>query len=96
MSSLPAPIVSAVVERGAISNRIAKVRRRAPPRIKAGTVSTTCIGVSLYLDELAAIDAAVQRIRDAGVTDMNRSRLIRIAVRRLDTSQLVAAVKELR
>lgn len=44
--------------------------------------------VSMYLQDIADIDEAVEDLKLAGRTDMTRSKLIRIAFRRLDVAAL--------
>ncbi len=43
-----------------------------------------CIGVSTYPAALVELDAAVTRLKQAGIRRMSRSWLLRIALERLD------------
>lgn len=64
-------------------------RRRAPAQDRDARVLgfvTTCI--SMYPDDLARLDAMLERLRAAGIRDISRSKLIRIALRRLDVDAL--------
>lgn len=46
------------------------------------------IGISIYPDDLADLDEAVEDLKAAGRTDMSRSKLLRIAFRKLDLAAL--------
>ena len=46
--------------------------------------------ISLYLEDDDALDAAVERIKAAGVTWMSASRLIRIALAAIDHKKVIA------
>jgi len=49
-----------------------------------------CIGVSTYPAQLVELDAAVSRLKQAGVRRMSRSWLLRIALERLDVDAVLA------
>lgn len=55
---------------------------------------TICI--STYPEDRDALDAAVAHCRDAGLTRMSRSQLLRIAFKRLDLAQLIAEARGVR
>lgn len=55
----------------------------------AGPDSYVVIAFSTYPAELVKLDAVVERLRAAGVKRINRSRLIRIALQRLDVDAIV-------
>jgi hypothetical protein len=65
------------------------------PRGRAGTRRPArkfkIISISVYDEDLAAIDAAVEALRAAGHRDMFRSKLLRLAFRLLDVDQLAKA-----
>lgn len=66
-------------------------RRRAPAQDRDARVLgfiTTCI--SMYPDDLARLDAMLRKLRASGIRDVSRSKLIRIALRRLDVDALCA------
>jgi hypothetical protein len=49
-----------------------------------------CVGISVYPDDLADLDEAVEKLKAAGRSDMSRSKLLRIAFKRLDLAKLAA------
>lgn len=55
---------------------------------------TLCI--STYPEDLAALDAAVAQCTRAGIPKMSRSRLMRIALKRLDLEQVIAELRGVR
>src|SRR5262249_43620008 len=52
-----------------------------------------CIGISVYPEDLKEMVLVVSRLRTAGMTDMSRSKLIRIAFHNLDIDSIVADAK---
>lgn len=51
------------------------------------------IGVSVYDEDLAAMDAAVVRLKEAGHRTMWRSRLLRVAFSKLDVDALISELR---
>lgn len=49
-----------------------------------------CIGISVYPDDLADMDEAIEDLKASGRTDMSRSKLLRIAFRKLDLAALAS------
>ena len=54
------------------------------------------VAISTYKSDLAELDAMVERCQAAGVRRMNRSRLLRIAIKRLDLDAVIAELSSVR
>jgi len=74
--------------------------RQSTPRVNPGSASRTAapaytvIAVSTYPADLVALDAAVLRLKQAGIRRMSRSWLLRIALERLDVDAVLAELLE--
>ena len=66
----------------------AEPRRAKRPRAKPADVDYQVICISLYDEDLAALDAKVQTLKSAGHRKMSRSALIRFALDQVDLSKL--------
>lgn len=66
------------------------------PRTKPETPTYKAIAISLYIDDLADLDAKVEHLKAAGVTRASRSQLIRFALGRLDMEATTQALKAAR
>ncbi len=62
-----------------------------PPAPRPHAREYTVICISTYWADLAALDAAVARLKAAGVRRATRSWLIRVAIARLDLDAVLAA-----
>ncbi len=73
-----------------LSDKQRRVRQlRAPrTRVKLGEKGYATVCISLYEDDLDRMDALVGRLQGKGHTKMNRSQLIREAVRQFDPSTI--------
>lgn len=68
-----------------------RARRITPGAIaRAAPRAYVCLCISTFPAELAALDAAVAKLKMGGVRSMTRSRLIRIALERLDVEAVLA------
>lgn len=59
------------------------------PKPPAEELPYKVVAISMYRDGLIELDAIVERCKAAGLTRMSRSRLIRIAIRRLDIERVI-------
>lgn len=79
--------ISTLQKAGRIASR--DHRKRRAETIARDEGRGFCVtSISMYLDDLADIDAAVEELKAAGRTDMTRSKLLRIGFRRLDIQAL--------
>jgi hypothetical protein len=67
--------------------------RQVSPGQQPGPRDWTVIAVSTWPSELAQLDALVDRLRQAGIRGMSRSRLIRLAVQQLDEARLIEQLR---
>ena len=86
----PAPVPKP--SSGRRARRVAR-GHRLPPR-HASRRRYVVLAVSTYRRDLAALDAAVDRVRAAGARRANRSWLIRVAIARLDLDAVIAAERK--
>lgn len=63
-------------------------RRRARKVVARAELPYDVICISLYKEDLAALDAKVQLLKSKGHRKMSRSALIRFALANVDTSKL--------
>lgn len=83
----PAKVQPAKVQPKALSTS-AEPRRAKRRRAKPADVDYQVICISLYDEDLAALDAKVQTLKSAGHRKMSRSALIRFALDQVDLSKL--------
>lgn len=133
MSKLPEPTASAVVVRGAITNRVTRVRRtaagealarseadrrqreaadvNAPARASTARLPAAqrkelrakglpagwhALCVLIPADQLDDLDGLLAAVKTAGVTNISRSKLIRIALRVVSTDAVIALARRAR
>jgi hypothetical protein len=68
----------------------------APWPVRAPRPSYKVICISMYLDDLKALDEKVEALKAAGIGKANRSHLIRLALAMLDMPAAIEAMKAAR
>lgn len=84
-ASFDAIAMMEVAERNRQRAHRRRVRKNTAKDLGRGFV---IVAISMYLQDISDIDEAVEDLKLAGRTDMTRSKLIRIAFRRLDVAAL--------